>query len=86
MLNYQEVAEQMGITRQAVYSTLKRSIPKIYDKYKYKYNTEPYETIINIIQGLNIQTKKDTKMLYSMLSEEQKKEVLEDMTEKTNIL
>jgi predicted DNA-binding protein YlxM (UPF0122 family) len=81
-MSNQDVANTLGVTRQAVHNSLKKSIPKMYIKYKKLYKTEPYETFQEIITGLKIQDEKDIKTFYKYLNDKQKLEIEEDLKDK----
>ncbi len=81
-MSNQDAANKLGVTRQAIHNSLKKSIPKIYDIYKRKYRTDPYETIQEVVIGLNIQDEKDVKSFYKYLNSEQKMEIEGDITKR----
>lgn len=82
LMSNQDAANKLGVTRQAIHNSLKKSIPKIYDIYKRKYRTDPYETIQEVVIGLNIQDEKDVKSFYKYLNSEQKMEIEGDITKR----
>ena len=54
-----EIAKKLGITRQAVSNTLKRSMAKAYQAMKKEDKTEPFETAVNMMIGLGINLNAD---------------------------
>ena len=81
-MSNQDTANKLGITRQAVHNSLKKSIPKIYKEYKKRYNTGPYDTIQEIITGLKINDEKDISSFYKYLTTEQKGEIEQDIVKR----
>jgi predicted DNA-binding protein YlxM (UPF0122 family) len=81
-MNNQSVANQLGITRQAVHSSLKRSIPKLYKNFKNKYRTTPYETFYYLITGIGIENQKDINSFFEYLTKEDKNEIKKETEKK----
>ena len=49
-----EIANELGISRQAVSNTLKRGLKKLYDTLKKENGTGAFETAVNIAIGFNV--------------------------------
>lgn len=81
-LSNQDTANKLGITRQAVHNSLKKSIPKLYKAYKQEYDTTPYDTIQEIVIGLNITDEKDVNSFYKYLTTKQRVEVEQDIAKR----
>jgi predicted DNA-binding protein YlxM (UPF0122 family) len=81
-MSNQDVANALGVTRQAIHNSLKKSIPKLYKKYKQTYKTEPYETFQEIIIGLGMSDEKDISTFYKYLNTNQKNDIEKDLKQK----
>lgn len=73
------VAQELGITRQAVHQNSKSAMKKIYNNmFKYNLADTPFEAVMNlmIMLGLDKSNEEDIKDFYTMFPDEIKKEVL----------
>jgi hypothetical protein len=53
-MNGQEIANELGISRQAVSNTLKKGLVKVYKAMKMENNTGPFETAVSIAVGFMV--------------------------------
>jgi hypothetical protein len=53
-MNGQEIANELGISRQSVSNTLKKGLVKVYKAMKMENNTGPFETAVSIAVGFGV--------------------------------
>lgn len=85
MKTNEEIANELQVTRQAVHSTLKRGVRKLYKKWKDKYNTSPYDTFFYITTGLNLTKQKNINTLFNYLPKEVQDEITEEARDKFKV-
>ena len=62
-MNGQEIANELGITRQAVSKLLQKSITKIYNRL----DGDPKDKLLSMFKAFDITDEKDMKSMYKML-------------------
>lgn len=71
----QEIAEELGITRQAVSKILQKAVTKVYNKL----TGDPNERLLTMIRMFDINDEKDIKSLYKLLPKDAKEFVKLDL-------
>jgi len=72
-----EIAEELGIKRQAVSNTLKRSLKKLYYGMKKMNNTKPFETLVHVALGLNV-AENEMRKFYKLFPPDVRREIKND--------
>lgn len=79
----QEIATELGITRQAVSNTLKRAMKKVYTKVRAMHNTSPFETASNMMIMLSVgDSEEETKEFFKLFPTDIRKEIEKDASKR----
>lgn len=70
-MNGQQIANELGITRQAVSKLLQKSVTKVYNRLE----GEPKEKLLNMIKAFDITDEKDIKSLYKLLPKTEREKI-----------
>lgn len=71
-----EIAQEDGVSRQAVHQCIKRSIKKLFFRWKEVYKEDTIETIKSLIQAFGIKDEETMKDFIGYLPSEVKKEII----------
>lgn len=82
-MNGQEIAVELGITRQAVSNTLKRAMKKVYLKTRTFIPGTPFETATDIMIMFNVgNTEEEIKEFFKLFPSDIRKEIESDAARK----